>query len=196
MKIGLARGIHKNPFKNKATFGLNLFIHEEGGYTSLTVASAILVSLCLVFGIASISWLNSRSSEVQRVADAAALAGSNAVTAYVSVAQVLDACVLSMGITGVVVSAAGLVLAAVPGLGPAGLEVGQVGTKILEARQRFAQKSAEGLSKFETTLPLLVATNSASCIAANSEESNIEYVGCALPFPVSSQTNFALMMLR
>ena len=78
MKIGLARGIHKNPFKNKATFGLNLFIHEEGGYTSLTVASAILVSLCLVFGIASISWLNSRSSEVQRVADAAALAGSNA----------------------------------------------------------------------------------------------------------------------
>ena len=192
MKIGLARGIHKNPFKNKATFGLNLFIHEEGGYTSLTVASAILVSLCLVFGIASISWLNSRSSEVQRVADAAALAGSNAVTAYVSVAQVLDACVLSMGITGVVVSAAGLVLAAVPGLGPAGLEVGQVGTKILEARQRFAQKSAEGLSKFETTLPLLVATNSASCIAANSEESNIEYVGCALPFPVSSQTNFAL----
>lgn len=192
MKIGLAHGIHKNSSRDKTAFGLDLFINEEGGYTSLTIASAILVSLCLVFGIASISWLNSRSSEIQRVADAAALAGSNAVTAYVSVAQVLDACVLSMGITGVVVSAAGLVLAAVPGLGPAGLEVGKVGTKILDARQRFSQKSAEGLSKFEATLPLLVVANSASCIAANSENSSIEYVGCALPFPVNSQTDFAI----
>ena len=192
MKIGLGCGTHKDLISRKKALGLGLFLKEEGGYTSLTVASAILVSLCLVFGVASVSWLNSRSSEVQRVADAAALAGSNAVASYVTVAQVLDACVLSMGITGVVVSAAGLVLAAVPGLGAAGVELGNVGTKILKARQRFSEKSAEGLSKFEETLPLLVAANSASCIAANSENSSIEYVGCALPFPVSSLTSFII----
>lgn len=170
---------------------LDVFLREEGGYTSVAVACAILVSLCLVFGAASAGWAMSRSSEVQRVADAAALAGSNAVAAYVTIAQVLDACVLSLGITGVVVSAAGLVLAAVPGLSAAGLEVGRAGGRILQARQRFSQRAADGLSKLEGTLPLIVVANSASCVDANSGD-GIGYVGCAVPFPLSSQTRFAV----
>ena len=171
--------------------GISAFVAEEGGYTSLAVATALLVSLCLVFGAATAGWLLGRSSEVQRVADASALAGSNAVASYVTIAQVLDACVLSLGITGVVVAGAGLVLSAVPGLSLVGAQVGEAGAKILQARQRFAERSAEGLGKLEATLPLIVAANSASCVAANSED-GISYVGCALPLPLASGTEFAV----
>ena len=94
---------------------MGLFVADDGGYTTVAVAVALLVSLSLVFCLAPAEWVGSRSADVQQVADATALAGENSVAAFCTVAQVLDACVLSLGLVGVVVCAVGLIVAAVPG---------------------------------------------------------------------------------
>lgn len=165
---------------------------DEGGYTTVAVAISLLVSLSLVFATASAVWVSSRSSEVQRVADAAAMSGENAVAAYTTVAQVVDACVLSMGLTGIVVYGAGLVCSCVPSLTTTGASLCEVGSQILESRRSFAKSAASGLETLEATLPLLVVANSASCIEANST-GGISYVGCAIPFPLTSESDFSAL---
>lgn len=169
---------------------LSLFRDDEDGFTTVAVAIALLLSLTLVFSAAAASWVAARSSEVQSVADAAAMAGENAVAAFSTVAQVLDACVLSMGLAGIVVYGAGLVTSCVPALTATGAVMCETGGKILETRRQFAQSAAQGIERLEDTLPLLVVANSASCVEANAQE-GLVYVGCALPFPTESQSDFS-----
>lgn len=172
---------------------LSAFLDDEGGYTTVAVALALLVSLSLVFAAASAQWVGSRSAEVQEVADAAALSGQNAVAAYATVAQVLDACVLSMGIAGFVTCGAGLAVSCVPGLAVAGAKMTQAGARVLEMRQGFSRRASEGLSRLESLLPALVVANSGSCVRANSRE-GLDYVGCAVPFPLESQSDFGALL--
>lgn len=171
---------------------LSVFRDDEDGFTTVAVAVSLLLCLTLVFAAASAGWVAARSSEVQRVADAAALSGQNAVAAYSTIAQVLDACVLSLGLTGIVTYGAGLVASCVPGLTAAGLELCSAGSRVLDARSRLARAAGEGLSRLETALPLLVVANSASCVAANCEE-GLSYVGCAIPFPATSTSDFSAL---
>lgn len=191
MASGLASGDRPRERRVDAPV-LRMFRDDEDGFTTVAVALALLLSLTLVFAAASASWVMARSSEVQRVADATALAGENAVAAFSTVVQVLDACVLSMGLAGVVTYGAGLVLSCVPGLTSAGAGVCDAASKILDARRSFARSAGEGIERLEATLPLLVVANSASCVAANSDE-GLSYVGCALPFPVESQSDFSAL---
>lgn len=170
--------------------GISLFLTDEGGYTTIAVALAILVSLALAFSVAGVEAISARSADVQTVADSAAMAGADVVSSFTTVATVLDACVLSMGIAGVLVLGAGLVLAAIPGLQPASAEVEKVGCKIIDARRRFAAKASEGLERLEGTLPLLVVMNSASCVSANSS-GQMRYTGVAIPFPQESGSDFS-----
>ncbi len=171
---------------------IGAFVDEEGGYTTVAVAVALLVSLSLVFSAASAQWVMSRSAEVQNVADAAAEAGANAVAAYTTIAQALDACVLSMGLTGMVVCGAGLVASCVPSLSAAGAELVSSGSRILDARRSFSKSAAEGLKRLETALPALVVYNSAACVLANSEGS-VSYAGCAVPYPLESASDFSAL---
>ena len=154
------------------------------------MAVSLVLSLSLVFAAASATWVAGRSSEVQRVADACALAGENTVAAFSTVVQVIDACVLSMGLAGVIVLGAGLVVSCVPGLSAAGAEVTAAGGRILEARRSFAASAGEGIERLEATLPLLIVANSASCVEANSV-GGMSYAGCALPFPSESRSDFS-----
>lgn len=172
---------------------LSAFRNDEGGFTTVAVAVALMLSLTLVFAAASAGWVASRSSEVQRVADASALAGANAVAAFSTVAQVLDACVLSLGVTGMVVYGAGLVASCVPGLTAVGAQLCATGGQILEARRGFARSAASGLERLEAALPTLVVANSASCVAANGED-GLSYVGCALPVPLESGSDFSALL--
>lgn len=172
---------------------LSAFRDDEGGFTTVAVAVALMLSLTLVFAAASAGWVASRSSEVQRVADASALAGANAVAAFSTVAQVLDACVLSLGVTGMVVYGAGLVASCVPGLTAVGAQLCATGGQILEARRGFARSAASGLERLEAALPTLVVANSASCVAANGED-GLSYVGCALPVPLESGSDFSALL--
>lgn len=170
--------------------GLDTFVDDEGGYTTVAMAVALLVSVSLVFAAASAQWVQSRSAEVQEVADAAAMAGANSVAAFSTVAQVLDACVLSMGIAGMVTYGAGLVASCVPPLAPAGVELVSTGAQIIEARRSFSKSAAEGLRRLEAALPAIVVANSASCVLANSEE-GLSYAGCAVPYPQQSQSDYS-----
>lgn len=180
--------------RGKRTLGLSIsaFAKDEGGYTTVAVALALLVSLSLVFAAASAQWLGSRSAEIQEVADAAALSGQNCVAAYATIAQTLDACVLSMGLAGFTSCAAGLAISCVPGLAGAGAKTLQAGARVLEARRDFSRRAVEGLQRLEGLLPALVVANSGSCVRANSRE-GIDYVGCAVPFPLESQSDFGVL---
>lgn len=171
---------------------IGAFLDDEGGYTTVAVAVALLVSLSLVFSAASAQWVMSRSAEVQNVADAAAEAGVNAVAAYTTIAQALDACVLSMGLTGMVVCGAGLVASCVPALAAAGVKLTASGAQILDARRSFSRSAAEGLKRLESVLPSLVIYNSAACVLANSEEA-VSYAGCAIPYPQESASDFSAL---
>lgn len=172
---------------------ISAFLDDEGGYTTVAVALALLISLSLVFAAASAQWIGARSSEVQEVADAAALSGQNAVAAYATVAQVLDACVLSMGLAGFVTCAAGLAVSCVPGLASAGAGMTKAGSRVLETRRTFCRRACEGLRRLEGLLPALVVANSGSCVRANSRE-GLDYVGCAVPLPLESQSDFGALL--
>ena len=171
------------------TFGL--FVDEEG-YTTVASAVSLLVSLSLVFCLASAQWTLARAADVQEVADAAALAGSNAVAAFCTVAQVVDAGILSMGLLGMAIMGAGLVLSAIPGAGAVAGKVLDAGEKVLNARRRFAQSALSGLQRLERALPALVVMRSASCVLANQTES-ISYLGAALPFPLESRSDYSIL---
>ncbi len=118
------------------------------------------------------------------------MAGQNAVAAFSTVTQVVDACVLSMGLTGIVVLGAGLVVSCVPGLSATGAQITQAGGRILDARRDFARTAADGIERLEATLPLLIVANSASCVEANAA-GGVSYAGCALPFPAESRSDFS-----
>ena len=166
-------------------------VREEDGYSSIAMALSLLLALSLVFSSAGASWIASRSADVQEVADACALAGQNSVAAYTTIAQVLDASVLSLGLAGVITAGAGLVLSAVPGASTVAAEVMDEAVSILDARADFARTAGEGLSRLEATLPLISIANSAACVAANSTD-DIVYTGIAIPFPQGSRSEFPL----
>ena len=168
------------------------FVNDEGGYTSVAVVLALLVSVTLVFGMAAAQWTMARSADVQEVADATALAGENVVASFSTVAQVMDACVLSMGIAGVAACGFGLVASCVPGMGAVGEAAIQAGRNVLDARRRFATSALEGLESLEATLPLLIVANSAACANAN-DEGQIDYTGCAIPLPLQSASDYAAL---
>ena len=181
-----------SPLLARLGFGIQSYVRDDGGYTSLAVAVALLVSLTLVFGTAAAQWSMARSADVQEVADAAAMAGENCVAAYSTVAQVLDACVLTMGLTGVIVCGAALVVSAIPPLQAKSAAVMSVGKRILDTRKSFAHSAAQGLQRLEQALPALVMANSASCVSANAT-GGMNYVGMAVPFPQSSKTDFSFL---
>lgn len=170
--------------------GMSLFVRDDGGYTSLAVAISLLLSLSLTFSLTAGTWLQNRSADIQSVADASALAGVNVVGSYYTLATCLDALVLTMGMTGVVVMGAGLVVSATPGLSAAGAKTMQAGKEILQSRQEFATSAVSGLKSFEATLPLLIVVRSGAVVEANATDS-ASYVGCAIPYPAESESDFS-----
>lgn len=178
--------------KTRPVLGLSSFRDDTGGFTTVAVALALLLSVTLVFSAASAGWVISRSSEVQRVADAAAMAGENVVASYSTVVQVVDSCVLSLGLTGVLVYGAGLVASCVPGLGAVGSQLVAAGGQILETRRGFASSAASGIERLEATLPLLIVACSSSCVQANSG-GGVSYKGCAVPFPAQTRSDFSAL---
>lgn len=174
----------------KVSGPLDFFLAEDG-YTSITVGLALVVSLVLMFGLVAVQWSSSKAADVQNVADASALAGTQNVKAFVSVAQVSDSCVLTLGLTGMLVLGAGLITSAVPGLQGAGVKLTKAGADILKARQDFAQSAAEGLQNLEKFLPAAIAASGFAVAQAN-QEGSLNYIGAALPFPEASLSKYDL----
>ena len=194
MGTGSRCGAERRGRRRSVRPDIGTFIDDEGGYTAIALVVAMLVSLTLVFGTAAAAWSQARAADVQQVADAAAMAGENAVAGFTTVAQVSDACVLSMGIAGLVTLGAGLVLAMIP-TGPteaASADVVQAGKSLLDERRSFATSAAQGLQKLEAALPAIVMANASSCISANCAGS-MEYSGTAVPCPLTSETDYSFL---
>jgi hypothetical protein len=153
------------------------------------VACALLVSLALVFSLLQVRWIYTRAVAVQSVADACALSGEQVVRGFTSVADVCDACIVTLGLSGVVVLGVGLVTSAIPGCGAQGLEIVSKGADILKARTKFAESCAEGLQKLEKTLPYLIVADSYLTVEANDEDGS-SYAGVAIPYPAESQSTY------
>ncbi len=175
---------------NRPLSPISLFINDEGGYTTVAMAIALLLSITLVLFAGRTQWSLSRAAEVQEVADACALSASNVVARYATCAQVCDALILSMGIAGLVTCGAGLVLSCIPGVQPVAEKTIELGTSVLESRSSFARSAVSGLSKLEELVPALVALNSIATVEAN-EGDGISYAGVAVPLPLEGQSDFS-----
>ena len=186
MRIGLPFGKDKH---KRIKLGLSMFIDDKGGITSIAFASALLVCLALVFALVSVAWVSSRAYKTQSIADAASMAGENVVAKYTTIAQVIDASILSLGLSGLLCVGAGLVASCVPGLASAGSKLCDAGFKTLEARKKFATSACEGLEETEKMLPVFAAMAASSCIQKNSTDAG-NFVGSALLFPAQSQSDF------
>ena len=168
--------------------GIDLFVDETGS-TTVAAAVAILVSLALLFSLATSQWVSARSADVQAVADAGALAGMNVVAGYATAAQVLDALVLSLGLIGMVTLAIGLVLSAIPVVDALGPPVMSAAFTVFEARGTLAKTAAKGLEAIEEVLPYAVAANSFLTVRSNASDAG-SFVGVAIPFPSEGSSDF------
>lgn len=168
--------------------GIELFV-EDGAYTTLSAAVSILVVLTLVFSSATAVWTLGRSGDVQTSADATALAGSNAIASYYTVATVVDACALSLGLAGFATCGAGLVGMLVPAVRPTAAEMVDAGTRMIEERNEFCASASRGLKTLESSLPYLAAARATSVCAAQGAGA-ATYTGTALAVPRESASSF------
>lgn len=169
-------------------WGVDLFC-EEGAYTTIASATAMLMVLALLFSASWAVWSASRSADVQVSADAAALSGANVVSSYYTVATVLDASVLSMGLAGFALAGTGMVGLLVPGANVAAKETLDAAVRTMKARNEFAASASRGLQRLEQTVPFLVAAQATrTCDAQDTER--IGYSGTALALPRTSASEF------
>lgn len=193
MRNGLKRGTmseHKTQRQDFAPVSLNCFIDEEGGYTTIAAAVALILSVTLIASLATAGWALARSADTQAVADSAAISATQVVGSYTVIVQVLNACVQTLGIAGMLLVGVGMVAAAVPGSAAVGTAATDAGIKVLQARRTLAQSAAQGLSKLEKILPLLCMHAATQTIEAQSTDS-LTYRGSALPFPMQSESDFS-----
>lgn len=188
MAIGFLHGARRRHGPVRARrLGVDAFI-EDGAYTTLAAAVSILLVMALLFSSTSAVWSMSRAGDTQAAADATAMAGANVVSSYHTAATVVDASILSLGLTGFVVTGVGLAATLVPGAQAAGQMV-DAGVRIIKMRNEFASSTSRGLKTLEDALPWLVAANGARACSAQSSES-VEFSGSAMAVPRESASEF------
>lgn len=168
--------------------GIGLFI-EDGAYTTVASACAMLMVLSLLFSSSLAIWSASRAGDVQVGADATALAGENVVSSYHTAATVLDACALSLGLAGFTMTGAGMVGLFVPGGQGLARETLDAAMRMFDMRDSFISSASSGLKRVEGSLPFLIAANAARTCDAQGSES-VGYRGTAFAVPTTSASEF------
>ena len=186
----MGRGSRCGPDRSDSgvRFGVGMFV-EDGAYTTLASAVAVLVALTLTFSSVTAVWTASRSQDIQVVADSASMAGSNVVASYHTAATVVDACILSLGLTGFAMAGAGLAGLLAPGANAAAGKLIDAGIEVLKTRNSFAQSASKGLKGLEGALPYLVAANASRTVSELGSES-AAYTGTAVAVPRDSASEF------
>lgn len=166
-----------------------LFFADDGGFTSVGVAVAILLVAALLFTSVQVYWINSNAADIQVAADAGALAATNVVGEYMVVARVVDAVVLSLSLTGLVLFAVGAVAACIPYVSSIAKPLLEIAQKVIKARDGFASRAIEALDKLQDALPFLCAVNAVAVIQANGAASALQasYVGLTIPVPLQGE---------
>lgn len=171
-----------------ARCAMDLFI-EDGAYTTVASAVAILLVLALLFSSVAAVWSMARAGDVQTVADATALAGSNVVSSYFTAATVVDASIASLGFAGMAATGVGLVGLLIPGARAGAAKAIDAGIRLLDARNSFASSASKGLKTLESSLPFLIAANGSKlCLTSATDVSS--FYGTALAVPAASASEF------
>lgn len=161
---------------------------KEDGFTTVGVAVALLVTLALLFTAAQVYRIGSLSADVQDVADAAALAAENEVAEFMVAVHVCDALVLSLSLLSLTLSAVGVVAACVPPAASISAKLLEMGSKVMDARDAFAEKAQAGLNKLQSALPLLAAANAAAVgLANNGDGGGSSYLALAMLVPQTAE---------
>lgn len=158
------------------------FHEDDGGFSTVGMVLAMLITLSLVFTSAQVGRVQSESANIQNVADAAALAAENQVASFYIVANVCDAVVLSLSLTGIFVAACGVVCMCVPFAAGLSVEFETAAARIFQARNSFSQNATEGLDRLQKMLPFLAAAQAYSVASANNGKEG-SYLGCAVLLP-------------
>ena len=161
----------------------SLFRDEEG-FTTTSMVLSLLITLALLFTAAQVYRIDSASAEVQDVADAAALAAESQVGEFMIVARFCDAVVLTLSLSGIAACGLGVVALCMPATATLSEGLIEAGAKIIEARDKFAERAQSVLDKLQKALPFYAAACAAGVSAANNgDSSNAEYLGVALLVP-------------
>ncbi len=162
------------------------FWRDEEGVTTVGMAVSILVSLALVFTAAQTYRVDSASAEIQEVADVAALAAENEIAEFMIAVRVCDATSLSLALLGITVYGLGIAALCTPMTAGLSAQLIEFGSKIMEARGKFAEKAASGLGALQKALPFLAAANAAAVASANDEnQTDASYFAAAVLVPSS-----------
>lgn len=161
---------------------VNVALQDESGLTTTGMVMALLLTLSLLFSSAQVYRVNSVSSRVQSVADAAALAAGNVVAEFMIAVRLCDAVALSLSLTSLTTTGLGVVALCVPGAQAAGGKLLEAGQKVGEARDSFSRTAAEGLNRVQKTLPFLSAVAAAGVASANDSDTS-KYVAMTVLVP-------------
>ena len=170
----------------------SLFWAEEG-FSTVGMVLALLISISLIFTAACVYEINSCSSRVQEVADAAALAAENTVGEFYLVAGICDAVLLSLSLTTAGCLGLSVVCACVPpasGFSKTFLEMAQ---KTKKARDSFSESANESLERLAQALPFIAAVKAQEVYSANSSLSDgAHYQGIVVLSPWEVETGDSL----
>lgn len=140
------------------------FFEEDGGFSSLGMVIALLITLSLVFSTAQVYRVYSASADIQDVADASALAAQNQVAEFMVIVRVCDAIVLSLSLASLSCAGLGVVAMCTPKTAVLSDKLLAASRSLLKARTTFSEKAAQVLDTTQKALPFLAAAQ-AACIA-------------------------------
>ncbi len=176
-----------NPFRTKRH--KDPFVYDDGGFTTLAVAVAILLVLALLLSAAQVHWIERESPDVQFAADAAALAAENVVSQYYVISKATDSILLSMSLLSISMFGIAIVLCCIPATTSVGLQVMQAARNVTTIRDRFADSAIAVLDTVQSALPFLSAANAAAVVSRNSEAmGDHSMMGLAVLVPMQGDT--------
>lgn len=159
---------------------------DEKGITSVGMAVSMMLCLTLIFSGAQLYRTNSAASEVQEVADVAALAAESEVSEFMIAVKVCDAAILSMTLLAATIYGIGIVCACVPPLEALSAQLISLATRIRQACESFYDAAVNGLNALQQQLPFLAAAAAASVAASNNNGSmSGDYKALAVLVPQS-----------
>lgn len=159
---------------------------DEEGLTTVGMVLALLITLTMVFSAGQAYRVGSASSEVQNVADAAALAAQNEIAEFMIAVRVCDAVVLTLSLTSLAATGLGIAALCTPPTAGASETLLKAGRDVAHARDSFAEKAAAGLNQLQRLLPFLAAGCAASVAAANNGASS-NYLALAVLVPAEGE---------
>lgn len=185
MRMAVRRAPRPIPAESLSRHRRRSVFYAEGGFSTVGMVFALLVTLSLIFTTAQVYEIETTSSHVQNVADAAALAAENEVAEFSIVVRLCDALVLTMSLTGIATMGLGIAALCTPATAPLADKLIKAATDVIDARNTFARRAASGLNRFQAFLPFLAAANAASIVQANSDVSaGTGYFGFAVVLPI------------